>query len=562
MTMVLDSMSKFSTIGNIKSGRGLGGEVKFSDQIGQEAQKIMLEEASFTKQDGDTLIINGTNVTFGINYQIDPVAGFDLQDFVDYLNNEVDVNLSQAYYSIETNSRGALSLTMTNKVLGSQKDDEMSLVVNNFSNNLITPKIEEMDGVSTVLPVDRFSHELIGNITNISANFIEGDSESNRNMIRLNAIVNDTLTYSADIALSGSGSLGSLSGAENTFGNFIASGQKIELVSNDGTNKIILNADDSMFSIMSTTGTANTLSDIKNICNNYASMIQDALSAVSFAQERHFGSFDEKSVQGTVLNGLSANNIMITKSSFDDSNEGNAGSIEKFSYDMSTETLSVKIGANTYSQSFAADVAAGGLNNRFDSINEILLGGYQTTISLKDTDGNMLSLNLQNVQDIELNNSTSVNNFLNALNAVFEGQESNGLTFQTGPQPEQKTVITFPSLLPNAIYLDKAGNYVDNLNVSTKQDAEQSLIVLQDSLFELAGIKASIGATISQFSVVIDNLTNQSHSMENSLATIKDIAVTEAQNNVKTQLSATKAAVIANMQAFTLHDNLMIILNG
>lgn len=419
------------------------------------------------------------------------------------------------------------------------------------------------------LEVLQYTQGLQGKISDVKATFHEGSISSKAggiftpNYVSFSAMIGSNV-YQGDVYLTG-GSVDQANDANGTNYNKLG-----HLITQD--NKIILNSNDNTHSIVLTTGSDGinldglTSSEINYKLSLVASDIQRELSNFVINQKRNIANFDESKTNGTVLHGLKSENVFIQAPKFE--NNGDLGSISPFKVDHKADTISVNIDGNLYSQVLLNSESEGGLGSSYDSTNKIIKGGLGTTIELVTRDivddTRMLSINLQGVTDIDISTESGAKALEKALNDAFGVSGSGeGLSYQVGASPDEIIILKFASLGTDAIYRDESGNARTDIDINTKENAQEALRIVDKAISYISEQLASIGSSRSHFSNKKASLYIIQSSMESSANALTTADVYEASSAQARAALKAQAAISALVHSNNLSRTIVnSVLNG
>lgn len=396
---------------------------------------------------------------------------------------------------------------------------------------------------STVIPND-----LQGKISNLQAIFHEGTVNTDGlkpNYVSISAKFGDNI-YSGKLALSGGNSTGGRpSGSNyNKLGDKISAGSTISLHAEDRSTAIELTVDNNGIDL-----SGMTKAEVTKKLNKAFAQMESGLADIAIQQSRVIANVDEKAAVGTMLDGVKKDNTHITGSDFQ--KDGKFGSISSFKVDSENNKLSVKINDTEYSQVLSDKESIGGLGDRYDSAHKVILGGMDTTITLKNKSGEALSINLQGVRDIDVMNRAL--DFENALNTVFGSNSSSGLSFQVGTRIEDAVTLTFQDIGGDALYKDANGNVNTNTNIATKDSALEAFSTIESALFYLRSQIANNGSAVNKLKNVENNINAVIESLSDAHADLIYISTPEA----VAEQAANSVKATASANAFVMNNNLL-----
>lgn len=507
----VDSLSDYSGQGTVASGFQLSGTVTIPSTIGDTtATTGGTIDATGGYANGDTITINGTTVLLsttatGVANEIVVLGGggnlvADSRTIVAALNASTDANLQKFTYTFN----GTTTLAVHAKDVGTAGNATIT------QSGLVSAT-DLSGGADRATPIS-FPSSLLGNITDFDVIYTEGSSSSTdaftANSVVFTAKVGGVEYRSQAVSLSGGNFANSVANGAgyNGFGDRIVGGQLLTFVNPlDSTQPgFQLTVDSDGYTIAGANQTQ-VVSELRSLSSGFETGLKNG--AVSITQSRQLSSVDSDAAQGTVLDGLEATSVKLTSSDF--KSDGTHGQIESFSIDTDQNKLSVVIDGVTYSQILSETTNNGGLGDRYDSINKVILGGFNTTLTLQSenssTDGRQLTINLLNVGDIQINSSAAANSFKNALNAVFNVGDKSALNFQVGLTANDNITIALNDARTSAIYKDNDG-VLQTLDIGTAEGAQLASEVLDNAIGSVTTIRAKVGSFQSRFSFASSSL--------------------------------------------------------
>ncbi len=404
---------------------------------------------------------------------------------------------------------------------------------------------------------------LQGAITNFEGVFHEGSVDEHEvgkfeaNYVTFSANIGGKV-YTSDVVLSG-GSItdGQASGSNyNKLGDRISTDSQIVLTANDRSHAVAFSLDQDVD--LSGHSKLEVVSKLKKAVAD----ISVELSNASIYQIREVANVDTTKAETTVLEGIRQENIHVAGASFAWS--GEYKSLSGFSYDTHNNSLSVNIDGIEYSQVLSDIEAAGGLGDRFDVAHSVIKGGGKTTLILTNSEADdFLSINLQNVKDIDLSTEARANSFVDALNALFSSEGNSGLSFQIGSNTSDKISVILNDIGVNALYRDDEGNVHTDNNILTKEAAIKSSEVLKNALNYLNLEIASVGSVTNQLISIENKLDSIIDSMSDSISHLENISIADASSDYAAQSVKLQAATTAHTHhTSTVRDLVNGILRG
>lgn len=369
----------------------------------------------------------------------------------------------------------------------------------------------------------QFNHELIGDITSVNADFIEGNiSTQTENEIALSMLIGDSsLLFTGSIKLQGYNDFGG-SDQYNNAGAFIRSGTDIYLTSQDKTVTFVLTT------VADIDLTSSSLNEMQDKVISFANDLQATLSQFGFAQTRNIIGLNDAEAYNSVLKGINANNITITSNHFDDLNNGNAGQLGKFTVDVANDAIYVNINGKVCTLDLLSGCPSTTdptqTNYYYDPRNKVIAGGADTTLIFKSEtscgvdDEIILSINLRNVCcDIDISTAENAQYLEDALNNLFNSADSGGMQFLIGPDIERDLmVIDFPTLTADHLYLDENGLYQQTINVLTKSAAGEAITILDLAIERILSSQIALRSSSTQCS-------NQEKILQEKIAAMGDV---------------------------------------
>ena len=419
------------------------------------------------------------------------------------------------------------------------------------------------------LEVLQYTPDLQGKIKDVKAVFHEGNISSKAgdiftpNYVSFSAMIGSNV-YKGDVYLTG-GSVDQANDANGTnynkLGHLIAEDNKIVLSSSDNTHAIVLTTGSEGINLEGLTS-----SEINYKLSLIASDIQRGISNLVINQKRNISSFDESKTNGTVLHGLKNENVTVQAPKFDDN--GDLGSIAPFKVDAKSDTISVSINGNLYSQVLLNSEAEGGLGSAYDSTHKIIKGGLGTTIKLAThdivDDNRVVSINLQGVTDIDISTEVGAKALENALNDSFGvSGAGEGLSYQVGASPDEIIVLKFASLATDAVYRDENGISKIDIDITTKESAQEALRIVDKAIMYVSEQLASIGSSRSHFSNKKASLYTIQSAMESSANALTTVDIYEASSAQARAALRAQAAISALVHSNNLSRTIVnSVLNG
>ena len=500
----VNSLADYGGQGTTASGYQLTGGVAIPSTIGDTyATTGGTIDATGGYANGDTITINGTTVLLsttatGVANEVVVTGGggaliADSRAIVAALNASTDTNLQKFTYTFN----GTATISVHAKEAGTAGNTTIS------QSGLVSAT-DLSGGTDRATPVS-FPASLIGNISNFDVIYTEGSSSSTdaftANSVVFTANVGGIEYRSQAVQLSGGNYANSTANGSgyNGFGNRIVGSQLLTFVNPlDSTQPGFQLSLDSDGYTLSGTNQAQVVSELRSLATGFETGLKNG--GVSITQSRELSSVDVTQAQGTVLDGLLASNIKLTSSDFQ--SDGTHGQIGAFSIDTENNKISVTVDGIVYSQVLSDTVADGGLGSRYDSINKVILGGYGTTLTLRSenstADGRQLTINLQNISDIQINSTASANSLKSALNAVFNVGDKSALNFQVGLTAADSISIALNDARTSAIFKDSDG-VVQTLDITTSAGAQLASDVLDNAIKSITSLRATVGSLQSRF---------------------------------------------------------------
>lgn len=547
----VNSISDYGGQGTAASGYNLNGSVSVPATIGDVAEVTTVDLGGNVAA-GNTITIGGTTVTIRtaatgaanevvVSAVTEDTAGRELATA---LNASTDANLSKYTYSYDTATD---ILRIAAKDAGTA--NEANVTASLAGAEIITVATAATDRTAP----SSFPSSLLGGMTGFDAVFTAGavDSSNNQlftaNTVKFIASVGGVQYESQAITLSGGNTLGGNTVGDgsgyNGLGNRIVGGQQITFVNplDDTQPGFAITIDSDGFTLSGSSLTQ-VQSELKNLAEGFETSLGNG--GVSITQSRELSSIDIAQAGGTPLNGVSASNIKITSSDFDAA--GNLGQVGQFNVDYANNTISVEIDGRNYSQVLSDPTASGGLGTRYDSVNKIILGGFDTTLTLRSTDdtadSRQLTINLQGVSNININGAANADALENVLNDVFQVGDKNALNFQVGIDSSDRITLRLDDISTQSLYKDANGAYQD-LDIGTAEGAAQASDVLDLAITLVTSARASVGALQSRFEFAQANLETSIQNQDAARGDFLDANIEEVSTEFATKQVQSQAAI-------------------
>ncbi len=555
-------------------------EVSLGETIKEQEKASATLTLNSNTFSGTSLIIGDGVNTKTITFDTDVVVGLDAKEtrdaLIDFLNSSNDSVLMKANYSASGDYSIAVKFKEGGEYgnqfqinLAANPADPASLPNSEFSitndNGTVSGETASLTGGDVFIENNtnvikgkdlQTSNSIItstlqGRITDISATFQEGkvgnsqDEFFSPNSVHFTANIGGK-TYSGDVLLTG-GSVDSSNNANGTnynkLGHLLTPESQISLKSDDGTHSVNLYLDSQGIEL-----SGKTKHEINQQLAVIASKMETDLSNIQINQKREIAGFDSMSTIGTVLNGIKNENVHIQSADF--ARNGEIGTIGKFQVDNQNNRISVKINGQEHSQILSESNVSGGLGSSYDSTHKVIKGGLDTTLTLKTTsntnNSTELTINLQGVGNIDIGTDHAAKTLEQALNKAFGvAGDSTGLSFQIGKDESEVVILNFEKATSDAVYLDKNGMSKLDLNISTKEDAQEALKITAEALDRLGKNLATIGSSRGQFGKMVANLEIVGNAMESSSGNLINIDIYEASSEQARAGLQAQAAVSA-----------------
>jgi flagellin len=259
-----------------------------------------------------------------------------------------------------------------------------------------------------------------------------------------------------------------------------------------------------------------------------------------------------------VLDGLIATSVKLTSSDF--LTDGTHGQIGAFTVDADHDKISVVIDGKTYSQTLSESTLNGGLGSRYDSVNKVILGGFDTTLTLRSeddtTDGRQLTINLLNVGDIQINSTASAQSLQSALNGVFNVGNKSALNFQVGLTSADSISVALKDARTTAIYKDNDG-VTHTLDITTAEGAQLASDVLDNAIKALVTLRSTVGAFQSRFGFAAANLQTGIQNTDAARGDLLDANIEQESTDFAQAQVRLQASIAVLAQANQLPQNLL-----
>ena len=558
----INSLADYGGQGTIAAGFELSGSVSVPTTIGATvANTGGSVDATGGYANGDTVTVNGTTVLLstaatGVANEVVVLGGggnlvADTRTIVAALNASSDAVLQDFYYTFD----GTATINVEAKNAGTAGNITIAQTG-------LVAAVSLSGGTDRAAPTT-FPSSLIGDITDFDIIFSEGTTSGTdaftANSAVFTAKVGGVEYRSLAVNLSGGNFANSIaSGAgHNGLGNQIVGGQTLTFVNPlDATQPgFEVSLDASGYTLTGTNLTEVT-TELRNVATGFGTGL--ANGGVSITQNRELSSLDSSAAQGTVLDGLLSTSISLNSSDF--AIDGSHGQVEPFAIDIENNKLSVVIDGTTYSQTLSDTVANGGLGAQYDSINKVILGGFQTTLTLASensaTDSRQLTINLLGINDIQINSTAAANSLTSSLNAVFEVGDKSALSFQVGLTASDSIGIALQDARTSATFKDNNG-VVQALDIGTAEGAQLASDVIDNAINAVTSLRAVVGSLQSRFNFAASSLETGIQNTDAARgdfldANIESESTAFAQSQVRLQASI---AVLA--QANQLPQNLL-----
>ncbi|MDA0782728.1 MAG: flagellin [Rickettsiales bacterium] len=398
-----------------------------------------------------------------------------------------------------------------------------------------------------------YDQNIIGQIDELKATFNAGSTDGlNRNSVTFTAKIGDTTYISEPVFLHGVGTASTIGAA----GNLIRANEKIVFYDADGKrnasdvlsdNGFVLNVGTAAISLADTS----TISKAQDSLDTIATNLKTQLDSITVNQARTQGfdlvdssssDFRIASAVGTLLDGLEG--LDVIGSGTNDYNEGDVrfitdgfssvgtlGSIESFTVDRLTDTITTTIDGETYTaylnsvtapttggvRAFGVDLNGNANEGSYDSTNKIidLDDGNTGQSSAKlhffsdsTTDGRVFEIDLGNVKSqtaqIDISTADGERALADALNAALGVSANDSLSFQVGASASDTIGVSIGSAKTTTIYKDDDGD-TQTLSVATSQQAIAAGDIIDNAINNVVSLISDISAKITAFNSAIQN---------------------------------------------------------
>lgn len=558
----VDSLADYGGQGTVANGYNLAGSVSIPSTIGDAfATTGGTIDATGGYANGDTITINGTTILLsttatGVANEIVVTGGggalvADSRIIAAALNASTDSNLQNFTYTFD----GTATLSVHAKNAGTVGNIAIS------QSGLVSAT--DLSGGTDRAAPTTFPTSLLGGISNFNTIYTAGSGSSTdsftANSVVFTATVGGVEYRSQAVQLSGGNYANSVAAGSgyNGFGDRIVGGQALTFTNPlDSTQpgfQITLDSDG--YTLTGTNSTQVT-AELRSLAQGFGTGL--ANGNVSITQNRELSSLSVDAAQGTVLDGLKASSIGLISSDF--TADGTHGQIGVFTVDAAHDKVSVQIDGKTYSQVLSGSVADGGLGSRYDSVNKVILGGYNTTLTLRSendtTDGRQLTINLLNVNNIQINNDASAKSLSDALNGVFNVGNKSALNFQIGLTASDKITVALGDARTTALYKDDNG-VAQTLDVGTAAGADIASSVLDNAINSLVTLRSTVGAFQSRFGFVSSNLQTGIQNTDAARGQFLDANIEQESTNFAQSQVRLQASIAVLAQANQLPQNLL-----
>jgi len=398
-----------------------------------------------------------------------------------------------------------------------------------------------------------YDQNIIGQIDELKATLNAGSTDGlNRNSVTFTAKIGDTTYISEPVFLHGVGTSSTIGAA----GNLIRANEKIVFYDADGNrnasdvlsdNGFVLNVGSSAISLADTSTVSKAQDSLDTIATNLKTQL-DSIT-VNQARTQSFDLVDSSSSDfriasavGTLLDGLEG--LDVIGSGTNDYNEGDVrfitdgfssvgtlGSIESFTVDRLTDTISTTIDGETYTaylnsvtapttagvRAFGTDLNGNANEGSYDSTNKIidLDDGNTGQSSAKlhffsdsTTDGRVFEIDLGNVKSniaqIDIGTAEGETALETALNAALGVSANDSLSFQVGAAATDTIGVSIGSAKTTTIYKDDEGD-TQTLSVATSAQAIIAGDVIDNAINNVVALISDISAKITAFNSAIQN---------------------------------------------------------
>lgn len=558
----VDALEDFGGQGTVASGYNLTGSVSIPSTIGDAyATTGGTVDATGGYANGDTITINGTTILLsttatGVDNEIVITGGggalvADSRIIAAALNASNDTNLRNFTYSFD----GTATLSVHAKYAGTVGNITIS------QSGLVSAT--DLSGGTDRSAPTTFPSSLLGSITNFNSIYTEGSGSGTdaftANSVVFTATVGGVEYRSQSVQFSGGNYANSVAAGSgyNGFGDYLVGGQTLTFVnpldSAQPGFQLTLDADGYTLTGANLTQVA---SELRSLSQGFGTGL--ANGSVAITQSRDLSSITADAAQGTVLQGLNASSIKLSSSDF--ISDGTHGQIGAFTIDRVNDKISVEIDGKIYSQTFSESTNNGGLGARYDSVNKVILGGFETTFTLRSesdtTDGRQLTINLLNVSDIDIGNDAAAASLQSALNSVFNVGNKSALNFQVGLSVSDSISVALRDARTTALFKDDNG-VVHTLDIGTSESAQAASDILDNAINELVNLRSSVGAFQSRFGFASANLQTGIQNTDAARGDFLDANIEQESTDFAQAQVRLQASIAVLAQANQLPQNLL-----
>lgn len=440
--------------------------------------------------------------------------------------------------------------TATNVTLGGGDADAAAVALDTA--DAITATVAHADRTVTDAQLT-YDRNILGQISELKASFNAGTTDGlNRNSVTFTAKIGDTTYISEPVFLHGVGTSSTIGAA----GNLIRANEKIVFYDADGNrnasdvlsdNGFVLNVGTSAITLADTSTVAKAQDSLDTIATAFKTQL-DSIT-VNQARTQSFdlvdtsaGDFRIKSAVGTLLDGLrgfdaigsgtddyAEGDVRFITDGF--SSAGTLGSIESFTVNRLTDTITTTINGETYTaylnsvtapttggvRSYGTELNGNANEGSYDSTNKIIdlddgNTGQESAklhfFSDSTTDGRVFEIDLGNVKSqiaqIDISTSEGETALENALNAALGVSANDSLSFQVGASAADTIGVSIGSAKTTSIYKDDDGD-IQTLSVATSTQAIAAGDVIDNAINNVVSLISDISAKITAFNSAIQN---------------------------------------------------------
>ncbi len=408
-----------------------------------------------------------------------------------------------------------------------------------------------------------FSSTLQGAITNIEAQFVAGAQTGvgtyTNNTVIFTATIGGVSYVSDAIELAGTTyvqatdtvTLGTTL-LDNTVINFRASGSTATTAQHI---QMTINGNQTIASQANATTVASTIES------------EFTTDSVTIYQSREVSSFSTTAIVGTVLDGITADNVFLKVDDF--STTGTWGDISSFNVDRVAGTITVSINGVEYQTDLNAFGGTHVDNTSFNNDADLVFSSTDTTDARTftlDLDGTSGGAGLD-LTTISYGTAAEEANLEAALNAAFGVGSSEALTFQVGSDATDTIGVSISSAATSGLYVDADGTAV-SLSIATAGEASSanggdgtgSILasnVIDRAISSVTSLRADVGALQSRFNFAASNISSAIQNTDAARSSFLDVDVAEESTTFATAQVRLQASISVLAQANQIPQNLL-----